>query len=121
MLRNENRQKFVGCRQENGYKSPDCYDAARIERRRGRRDAALRNRARKRARERPYRTSTLEPTLERTPRLRLDRLKNQIGCEEERKQKQGLVDELYHAGEIASHGHCAAHAPQSTHLSGSIE
>ena len=52
--------------------------------------------------------------------MRLNRLQDQVGREEERKQQQGLFDEFYHAGEIASFGHCAAQAPQSMHLSGSI-
>ena len=52
--------------------------------------------------------------------MRLHGLQDQIGREEEREQQQGFLDELNHAAVIASFGHCAAQAPQSTHLSGSI-
>ena len=56
--------------------------------------------------------------------MSLDRLQHQIGGEEERKQEQVIdkyVDQqVYHAALIASFGQVPAHAPQSTHLSGSI-
>ena len=52
--------------------------------------------------------------------MRLYRLKDEIRHKEERQKEQRLLNELYHAGAIASFGQVAAQAPQSTHLSASI-
>jgi hypothetical protein len=52
--------------------------------------------------------------------LSFDRFKDEIRREKERKQKQRFADKRDHAAVIASAGHCAAQAPQSTHLSASI-
>ena len=65
-------------------------------------------------------TGAPEAPLERTVSPRLHHLKHQIGDEEKRKQQKIVYQELRHAAEIASFGQVEAHAPQSTHFSGSI-
>ena len=120
-LAQENRHQLVGGGEEHRQQRPHRYGAAGVERRGGGGHPALRNRPRERSGRGTDRTSALEKPLERTARMRLHRLKDEIRREEERKEEQRLPEELRHQpAEIASLGHCAAQAPQSTHLSGSI-
>ena len=65
-------------------------------------------------------TDAPELLLERIACVRLHPLQHQIRRKQEWEKEQVLYEEVNHAGAIASFGHWAAHAPQSTHLSASI-
>jgi hypothetical protein len=52
--------------------------------------------------------------------LRFHRFQDEIRREQKREKLERFQQEFDHSAEIASLGHCAAHAPQSTHLSASI-
>lgn len=94
--RNEDGQKFVGSRKHNRQERARRNHSAGVKRGRRRRHSALRNGAGQRPGQRPYGTSTLEESLERTSRLGFHVLQHQIGDKEEREQQQGLFDEFQH-------------------------
>ena len=81
----ENRNQLVGGGEEDSQKRSHRYGAAGIERRGRGGHSALRNRPRERASRRTNRTSALEKPLERTARMRLNRLQDEIRREEKRK------------------------------------
>ena len=119
-LGNKNRQQLVACRKKNGQKRSERHHASGVKARGGGGNSALRDCAGKRANGRPHRTRAPENSPERASRMRFHRLKDKIRRKKERQQRKGFFDEIYHSAEIASHGHCAAQAPQSTHFSASI-
>ena len=120
LLGEEYGNQLVGGGEEYGHKGTRRDHAARIERRGGRRETALGHNPRCGPEKRAPLTDAPELPPERAPSMRLHPFQHQVGGEEERKQQQILDQEVDHAAEIASFGHVAAQAPQSTHLSASI-
>src|SRR5574344_715037 len=120
LLAQHDRDQFVGRGEEDRDQGADGDDSAGIERSRGGGESALGKRACGGPDEGPDRASALEKSPKRAACMRFNPLQDQVSDEQEGKKLQLLDDEFNHAGEIASLGQAAAHAPQSTHLSASI-
>ena len=119
-LGDQDGHKLVGSRKKDRKERADGNHASCVEGRSRGGHAALREGSRERTRRGAKRTCALEKFPERTVNPRFHRLEDEVCYEQKREKKQGFPDEFDHACAIASLGHCAAQAPQSTHLSGSI-